>query len=125
MENLKSLPNHLRHEKLEASNYRATMANKPIKVKYISSPMMVKASNEFEFRAIVQKLTGQHSADDAFDRSPQEFNHAFCPPSSTVTSFDSKDCYDLVSSDAYDPIRVGEMKDSLYGFQASYVDVWR
>ncbi|MBA0699683.1 hypothetical protein Goshw_000177 [Gossypium schwendimanii] len=33
----------------------------PVKVKYISSPMMVKASNAEEFRAIVQELTGQHS----------------------------------------------------------------
>lgn len=31
----------------------------PIKIRYISNPVMVKASNAFEFRAIVQKLTGQ------------------------------------------------------------------
>lgn len=31
---------------------------KPIKVKYISSPMMIKASSALEFRAIVQQLTG-------------------------------------------------------------------
>lgn len=34
---------------------------KPIKIKYISSPMMVRASNASEFRAIVQELTGQNS----------------------------------------------------------------
>ncbi|XAR53568.1 hypothetical protein NMG60_11022178 [Bertholletia excelsa] len=33
----------------------------PIKVKYISSPMKVKAKNPMEFRAIVQELTGQNS----------------------------------------------------------------
>lgn len=33
----------------------------PIKVTYISSPMMVKASNATEFRAIVQELTGMNS----------------------------------------------------------------
>ncbi|KAK3200710.1 hypothetical protein Dsin_024125 [Dipteronia sinensis] len=33
----------------------------PIKVTYISSPMMVKASNASEFRAIVQQLTGKNS----------------------------------------------------------------
>ncbi|CAK9187642.1 unnamed protein product [Ilex paraguariensis] len=32
-----------------------------IKVKYISSPVMVKANNASEFRAIVQELTGQNS----------------------------------------------------------------
>ncbi|CAK9170916.1 unnamed protein product [Ilex paraguariensis] len=32
-----------------------------IKVKYISSPVMVKANNPSEFRAIVQELTGQNS----------------------------------------------------------------
>ena len=34
---------------------------KPIKIKYISSPMMVRANNASEFRAIVQELTGQNS----------------------------------------------------------------
>ncbi|KAF3452324.1 hypothetical protein FNV43_RR02757 [Rhamnella rubrinervis] len=34
---------------------------KPIKIKYISSPMMVHANSASEFRAIVQELTGQNS----------------------------------------------------------------
>ncbi|KAI8556231.1 hypothetical protein RHMOL_Rhmol05G0236300 [Rhododendron molle] len=34
---------------------------KPIKVTYISSPVMVQAENAFEFRAIVQELTGKNS----------------------------------------------------------------
>ncbi|KAL9344473.1 hypothetical protein Peur_062148 [Populus x canadensis] len=33
----------------------------PIKIKYISSPTMVKATNATEFRAIVQELTGKDS----------------------------------------------------------------
>ncbi|KAL8166656.1 hypothetical protein V2J09_008155 [Rumex salicifolius] len=33
----------------------------PMKVKYISSPIMVQASNESEFRAVVQELTGKNS----------------------------------------------------------------
>jgi hypothetical protein len=33
----------------------------PIKIKYISSPVFVNASNAYEFRAIVQELTGQNS----------------------------------------------------------------
>ncbi|KAF3452325.1 hypothetical protein FNV43_RR02758 [Rhamnella rubrinervis] len=33
---------------------------KPINIKYISSPMMVKASSASEFRAIVQQHTGQN-----------------------------------------------------------------
>ncbi|KAL5835332.1 hypothetical protein ACOSQ4_014829 [Xanthoceras sorbifolium] len=37
------------------------MKKSPIKVTYISSPMMVKASNASEFRAIVQELTGKNS----------------------------------------------------------------
>lgn len=35
---------------------------KPMKIKYISSPMMVKASSASEFRAIVQQHTGQNPA---------------------------------------------------------------
>ncbi|KAK2637889.1 hypothetical protein Ddye_025684 [Dipteronia dyeriana] len=53
------------------SKNHQTSSNKvkknPIKVTYISSPMMVKASNASEFRAIVQQLTGKNShvpADD-------------------------------------------------------------
>ncbi|KAF3969566.1 hypothetical protein CMV_006646 [Castanea mollissima] len=34
---------------------------KPMKVKYISSPIMVKAGNPSEFRAIVQQLTGKNA----------------------------------------------------------------
>lgn len=34
---------------------------KPIKIKYISSPVMVQANNASEFRAIVQELTGLNS----------------------------------------------------------------
>ncbi|KAL3728021.1 hypothetical protein ACJRO7_032724 [Eucalyptus globulus] len=34
---------------------------KPLKIRYISSPVMVKASNASEFRAIVQELTGKDS----------------------------------------------------------------
>ncbi|KAL6989137.1 hypothetical protein U1Q18_014889 [Sarracenia purpurea var. burkii] len=34
---------------------------KPIKIRYISSPVMVWASNASEFRAIVQELTGRNS----------------------------------------------------------------
>ncbi|KAG2696670.1 hypothetical protein I3843_07G068300 [Carya illinoinensis] len=37
--------------------------SEPVKVKYISSPVLVKASNPTEFRAIVQELTGNNSED--------------------------------------------------------------
>lgn len=33
----------------------------PMKVKYISNPIMVQANNESEFRAVVQELTGKNS----------------------------------------------------------------
>ncbi|KAF9660954.1 hypothetical protein SADUNF_Sadunf19G0017500 [Salix dunnii] len=43
---------------------------KPVKIKYISSPTMVKATNATEFRAIVQELTGKDSkVEDPFDSS--------------------------------------------------------
>ncbi|XP_041017917.1 LOW QUALITY PROTEIN: photosystem I P700 chlorophyll a apoprotein A2-like [Juglans microcarpa x Juglans regia] len=37
--------------------------SEPVKIKYISSPLLVKASNATEFRAIVQELTGKNSED--------------------------------------------------------------
>ncbi|KAB5511915.1 hypothetical protein DKX38_028943 [Salix brachista] len=40
----------------------------PVKIKYISSPTMVKATSATEFRAIVQELTGKDSkVEDPFD----------------------------------------------------------
>jgi|UPI000193D4C6 hypothetical protein len=40
----------------------------PVKITYISSPTMVKATNASEFRAIVQELTGKDSkVEDPFD----------------------------------------------------------
>ncbi|KAG2696671.1 hypothetical protein I3843_07G068400 [Carya illinoinensis] len=36
----------------------------PMKIKYISSPLLVKANNATEFRAIVQELTGKNSRID-------------------------------------------------------------
>ncbi|KGN60779.1 hypothetical protein Csa_019238 [Cucumis sativus] len=47
------------HSQSQSQNQNPTkVQRKPIKVKYISSPMMIKASNALEFRAIVQQLTG-------------------------------------------------------------------
>jgi len=43
------------------NNQQKRKGKEPIKVKYISNPIMVKASNETEFRAVVQELTGKTS----------------------------------------------------------------
>ena len=48
---------------------------KPIKIKYISSPMMVQAKNASEFRAIVQQLTGKNSNLDHDDHEDQLYHH--------------------------------------------------
>ena len=37
------------------------LKKKPIKVAYISSPVMVQANNAFEFRTIVEDIMGQNS----------------------------------------------------------------
>uniref|UniRef100_A0A0A0LFF9 VQ domain-containing protein n=1 Tax=Cucumis sativus TaxID=3659 RepID=A0A0A0LFF9_CUCSA len=140
MENFTTLPSNFHHKKVSQVSNKATIdhQNKPIKVKYISSPMMVKANNESEFRAIVQKLTGQHSPDHD-DQSVQDFNHVFYPPppsSSPGVSFDPKDCYgNSASGDVlFDRIEDGdegrywrgEMElGSFSGFQASScVNIW-
>lgn len=51
----------LRNHHCQKSQNPTKVKKNPIKIKYISSPMMVKASNAAEFRAIVQELTGQNS----------------------------------------------------------------
>ncbi|KAK8545464.1 hypothetical protein V6N12_026298 [Hibiscus sabdariffa] len=58
----------LRDDHCDITNRTTKPKKTPIKIKYISSPMMVKASSEAEFRAIVQQLTGQNS--DIRDREP-------------------------------------------------------
>lgn len=39
-------------------------SKEPMKVKYISSPVLVNAKNAAEFKAIVQELTGKDSSDE-------------------------------------------------------------
>lgn len=47
-------------------------SKEPLKVKYISSPVMVNAKSAAEFKAIVQELTGKDSNDDSHHhRSPE------------------------------------------------------
>ncbi|KAK0599772.1 hypothetical protein LWI29_008465 [Acer saccharum] len=54
----------LKHHFDPSKNHQSSMnevKKNPIKVTYISSPMMVKANNASEFRTIVQQLTGKNS----------------------------------------------------------------
>ncbi|XVE89948.1 hypothetical protein DITRI_Ditri20bG0037200 [Diplodiscus trichospermus] len=51
----------LRNNHCKKSENPMEVKKNPIKVRYISSPKIVKASNAAEFRAIVQELTGQDS----------------------------------------------------------------
>ncbi|KAK6911361.1 VQ protein [Dillenia turbinata] len=56
------LQNHPTHQNSKKINKQPIKGNrKPMKVTYISSPMMVKACNPSEFRALVQELTGKDS----------------------------------------------------------------
>ncbi|KAF9660955.1 hypothetical protein SADUNF_Sadunf19G0017600 [Salix dunnii] len=57
-------------EQLKRGQKSTQNKRKPVKIKYISSPTMVKATNATEFRAIVQELTGKDSkVEDPFDSS--------------------------------------------------------
>lgn len=63
-ENIHHQNNNRHGEKLRDAKKKTTQ--KPIKIKYISSPIICEASNASEFRAIVQRRTGQ---DDHHHRS--------------------------------------------------------
>ncbi|KAB1200826.1 hypothetical protein CJ030_MR0G006185 [Morella rubra] len=54
--------NHYLHHRDQTQN-PTKAKQEPVKIKYISSPTFVRASNPIEFRAIVQELTGQNSED--------------------------------------------------------------
>ncbi|PQP93278.1 hypothetical protein Pyn_22804 [Prunus yedoensis var. nudiflora] len=64
MEQLRN--HHSHHQPQPDQSKKPTKAKAPM-IKYISSPMMVQASNASEFRAIVQQLTGQDSNIAVFD----------------------------------------------------------
>ncbi|KAF8017792.1 hypothetical protein BT93_H2863 [Corymbia citriodora subsp. variegata] len=49
------------HQTAKSPKPTSLARKKPLKIRYISSPVMVKASNPSEFRAIVQELTGKDS----------------------------------------------------------------
>lgn len=51
--------NHNDHDYCHGRLKAMTKRKVPIKIRYISNPVMIKASNASEFREIVQKLTGQ------------------------------------------------------------------
>ncbi|PON46081.1 VQ motif containing protein [Parasponia andersonii] len=66
---------------------------KPIKIKYISSPMMVQAKNASEFRAIVQQLTGKNSdlyedefhTSQSYDMNVTTLGEFDAPPAAAVS----------------------------------------
>ncbi|KAL3520938.1 hypothetical protein ACH5RR_019087 [Cinchona calisaya] len=49
---------------MEIGNQMKKPSKEPLKVKYISSPVMVNAKSAAEFKAIVQELTGKDSSED-------------------------------------------------------------
>lgn len=61
---------HANNEIQKKPTKNMMMKKKPLKVTYISSPVMVTAATASEFRAIVQELTGKDS--DAEAPSPHE-----------------------------------------------------
>lgn len=70
---------------------------KPIKIKYISSPMMVQANSALEFREIVQELTGQNS-DPSISSIPN--SQATTPsPSMTISEAEEATIWDIGSHD--------------------------
>lgn len=67
----KHMNHHFQHDPNLKSQKPTKTMTKPIKITYISSPMIVKACDASEFRAIVQELTGKNSSiSPDFDSCP-------------------------------------------------------
>lgn len=73
----KSTPFLIWFQEMETGNKHQDQQNQgkkpskePLKVKYISSPVLVNAKNPTEFKAIVQELTGKDSSEGHHQRSP-------------------------------------------------------
>lgn len=68
-----------------------------MKIKYISSPIMVNTRNAFEFRAIVQQLTGKNSTTTGVDGTYTMLKRV---PSLPVPNYRSVDIpYSMVATD--------------------------
>lgn len=104
-----------------------------MKVTYISNPMMVKASNASEFRAIVQELTGQHSDFPSWDDSANvtasgEANKVPTQGIPYTVRIDAENVKDELSDafssfDFNDTFSWREVYDCLSGFQSQCVFV--
>ncbi|GMI84483.1 hypothetical protein HRI_002117600 [Hibiscus trionum] len=101
----------------------------PIKIKYISSPMMVKASNEAEFRAIVQQLTGQNSDIREPCTITEEANQVPNFRADSVAKIDDPNSteafpYDMSSMELLDESFVWRgVAENLFGFQSPFIFV--
>lgn len=69
---MEQLRNHKNQQRAERQ--KRSKAKTPIRIKYISSPMMVQANNASEFRAIVQELTGQNSNTTIADHDTNHYD---------------------------------------------------
>ncbi|XP_021282108.1 uncharacterized protein LOC110414990 [Herrania umbratica] len=124
----------LRDHRCHKSKNPTKAKKNPIKIKYISSPMMVKASNADEFRAIVQELTGRNS--DVGEPSnvpttlPEEANQVHSPfhVDSPPAKVDDKSLLDTFQDDM-SSLEFDEgflwraVPENLFGFQSPFIFV--
>ncbi|GAV66768.1 VQ domain-containing protein [Cephalotus follicularis] len=105
--------------------------NDPIKVTHISSPMLVKASNPSEFRAIVQELTGQYSnindfgdlyaTSNTYEEANQVSYHK-APPQANIDTENSDTISSSISPLEFNQGFVwGDDSESFFGLQSSYL----
>ncbi|XP_039063993.1 uncharacterized protein LOC120208953 [Hibiscus syriacus] len=101
----------------------------PIKIRYISSPVMVKACNEAEFRAVVQQLTGQNSDIREHRSITEEANQVRDIPNFQADSLAKIDDtntfpYDMSSLELFDESFVWRgVAENLVGFQSPSIFV--
>ncbi|CAI9091438.1 OLC1v1026473C1 [Oldenlandia corymbosa var. corymbosa] len=76
------------HENQQIQGKKAPKQSKePLKVKYISSPVMVNAKNASEFKAIVQELTGKDPIDDHHHQRSLPENFSGNAPNATEFNY--------------------------------------
>ncbi|XVF42253.1 hypothetical protein PTKIN_Ptkin01aG0346000 [Pterospermum kingtungense] len=117
------------HQHCDHKSQNPTKVKKnPIKIKYISSPTMVVASNAAEFRAIVQELTGQNSdigePNGVHTTIPERANQVHLPfQADSPAKIDEKSSFDMFQDDMSslefdDGLLWRGVPENVFGFQS-------
>ncbi|KAL6146802.1 hypothetical protein ACLB2K_057479 [Fragaria x ananassa] len=115
---MEQLRNHENRQQ-RTERRKRSKAETPIRIKYISSPMMVQANNASEFRAIVQELTGQNS-----DATIPDHGTDYCEQANWVSSHRASQPADMKTQNGDELMKFSDDHVVAFG-QFDEIKFWR